>query len=111
MTYALGRAAAAALIAALLGAAWVALFYAWHPAFAIEFDRDVPRNLSGVYTPERDDASGLTFAWAGPDAALRLPGLDRGRNWQLDLRVRGGDRKSTRLNSSHSELSRMPSSA
>ncbi|HMC77851.1 MAG TPA: hypothetical protein VKH34_11985 [Vicinamibacterales bacterium] len=90
MTYALGRAAAAALIAALLGAAWVALFYAWHPAFAIEFDRDVPRNLSGVYAPERDEASGLTFAWAGPDAALRLPGLDRGRSWQLDLRVRGG---------------------
>ena len=90
MTYALGRAAAAALIAALLGAAWVALFYAWHPAFAIEFDRDVPRNLSGVYAPERDEASGLTFAWAGPDAALRLPRLDRGRSWQLDLRVRGG---------------------
>jgi hypothetical protein len=90
MTYALGRAAAAALIAALLGAAWAALCYAWHPAFAIDFDRDVPRNLSGMYTPERDEASGLTFAWAGPDAALRLPGLDRRRSWRLDLRVRGG---------------------
>jgi hypothetical protein len=90
MTHAIGRAVAAAMLAALLGAAWVALFYAWHPAFAIEFDRDVPRNLSGVYPPERDDASGLTFAWTGADVVLRLPGLDRGRTWTLDLRVRGG---------------------
>jgi hypothetical protein len=90
MTRALGRAAAAATLAALLGAAWVALFYAWHPALAVEFDRDVPRNLSGVYSPERDEASGLTFAWTGPDVALRLPGLDRDKNWTLDLRIRGG---------------------
>lgn len=90
MTHAIGRAVAAALLAALLGAAWVALFYAWHPALSVEFDRDLPRNLSGVYSPERDEPSGLTFAWTGPDVALRLPGLDRGRNWTLDLRVRGG---------------------
>lgn len=90
MTHAVGRAAAAAMLAALLGAAWVALFYAWHPALSVEFDRDVPRNLSGVYSPERDEASGLSFAWTGPDVVLRLPGLDRGRSWTLDLRVRGG---------------------
>ena len=90
MTYAIGRASAAALLAALLGGAWVALFYAWHPALTIEFDRDLPRNVSGVYPPERDEASGLTFAWTGADVALRLPGLDRGKNWTLDLRIRGG---------------------
>lgn len=90
MTYTIGRASAAALLAALLGGAWVALFYAWHPALAIEFDRDLPRNVSGVYPPERDEASGLTFAWTGADVALRLPGLDRGKSWTLDLRVRGG---------------------
>ena len=90
MTYAIGRASAAALLAALLGGAWVALFYAWHPALTIEFDRDLPRNVSGVYPPERDEASGLTFAWTGADVALRLPGLDRGKAWTLDLRVRGG---------------------
>ena len=90
MTRALGRAVATALLAGLLGSAWVALLYAWHPALLVEFDRDVPRNLSGVYTGERDEASGLTFAWTGPDVALRLPGLDRGKKWTLDLRVRGG---------------------
>ena len=90
MIYAIGRAFAAAMLAALLGGAWVALFYAWHPALTIEFDRDLPRNVSGVYSPERDDASGLTFAWTGADVVLRLPGLDRGKSWTLDLRVRGG---------------------
>ena len=89
MTRAVGRAIAAALFAALLGAAGVAIFYAWHPALTVEFDRDLPRLLSGVYSPERDEASGLTFAWTGADVVLRLPGLDRGRNWTLDLRVRG----------------------
>src|SRR5437868_8653057 len=90
MTYAIGRAFATAMLAALFGAASVALFYAWHPAFTIEFDRDLPRNVSGVYSPERDEASGLTFAWTGADVVVRLPGLDRGKNWTLDLRVRGG---------------------
>ncbi len=90
MTLAIGRAIATALLAALLGAAWVALFHAWHPALVVEFDRDVPRNVSGLYSGERDEKSGLTFAWTGPDVVLRLPGLDRRRNWTLDLRVRGG---------------------
>jgi hypothetical protein len=86
----IGRAAAAAILAGLLGGAWVALFYAWHPALRVEFDRDLPRNLSGVYPPERDANSGLTFAWTGEEAVLRLPGLDRGASWTFDLRVRGG---------------------
>ena len=41
MTHAVGRAVAAAVLAALLGAASVALFYAWHPALTVEFDRDL----------------------------------------------------------------------
>jgi hypothetical protein len=90
MTYTTGRASATAMLAALLGGAWVALFYAWHPDLTIEFDRDLPRNVSGVYSPEREEASGLTFAWTGADVVLRLPGLDRGKSWRLDLRVRGG---------------------
>src|SRR4051812_759928 len=86
----LGRAAAAALLGALAAAAWSAVLYAWHPAFSIEFDRDLPRNVSGVYGPERDPENGRTFAWTGEDAVVRLPGLDRRVDWTLSLRVRGG---------------------
>ena len=65
-------------------ARWVALFYAWHPALAIEFDRDLPRNVSGVYPPERDDTSGLTFAWTGADVVAAAAG-SRSRQ-ELDAR-------------------------
>ncbi|HEX6465335.1 MAG TPA: hypothetical protein VFZ98_12810, partial [Vicinamibacterales bacterium] len=84
-----GRALAAALLGALFGAAWVALIYAWHPAVAIDFDRDLPRNVTGVYPAERDRDADLTFAWTAADAVLRLPGLDRRVPWTLELRVRG----------------------
>ena len=86
----IGRTAAAALIAGLLGAAWIALLYAWHPSVRLEFDRDLPRNVSGIYPSERADDGRLTFAWTGADAVIRLPGLDRGSPWILDLRIRGG---------------------
>jgi hypothetical protein len=89
MTKAIGRAAAAALLAALFGAAWAALFYTWRPAFVLDFDRDFPRNLTGIYPPERDEAAGLTFAWTGEAVTLRLPGLDRRAEWTLRLRIRG----------------------
>jgi len=89
MIGAIGRAAAAAVLAALFGAVWSALLYAWRPAITIEFDRDYPKNLTGIYPPERDEPTGLTFAWTGPDVTLRLPGLDRRADWTLDLRVRG----------------------
>lgn len=82
-----GRAIAAAFLAGLFGAAWVALLYAWHPAIVVDFDRDLPRNVSGVYPPERDHE--LTFAWTSADAVIRLPGLDRRVPWTFDLRVRG----------------------
>ena len=90
MTNAIGRAVAVALLAALLGAAWTALLYAWQPALHLEFDRDLPRNVSGVFPPERDDATRLTFAWTGAESVLRLPGLDRSKPWTLSLRLRGG---------------------
>ena len=90
MLYSAGRATAAAILGALLGAAWAALLYAWHPAFTVEFDRDFPRNISGVYGAERDATTGLTFAWTSDDAVVKLPGLDRRMEWTLHLRVRGG---------------------
>src|SRR5262249_35853318 len=46
--------------------------------------------LSGVYGPERDAATGRTFAWTAGGVVLRLPGLDRRVDWTLELRVRGG---------------------
>jgi len=90
MMHAAGRAAAAAMLGALVGAAWAALFYAWHPAFTIDFDRDLPRAVSGIHGPERDEATGLTFAWTSDSAVVRLPGLDRHLEWIATLRVRGG---------------------
>jgi hypothetical protein len=87
---AIGRAAAAAILGALLGAACAAVFYAWHPAFVVEFDRDLPRNVGGVYGPERDPSSERTFAWTSDDAVVRLPGLDRRVEWTLAVRLRGG---------------------
>jgi hypothetical protein len=87
---ALGRAIVAALLAASLGAVCTALFYAWHPALRMEFDRDPPRLVTGIYPSERDPKATLTFAWTGPEATLRIPGLDRRVEWTLALRVRGG---------------------
>jgi len=86
----IGRIIAAGGLGAFAGAAWLALWYGIHPALRIEFDVDPPRRVSGVYPPERDDRSGLSFAWTGADMALRLPGLDRSVDWVLDIRVRGG---------------------
>ena len=82
------RAAAAAIIGALAGAVWLAIFYVSSGGLRIEFAVDPPRPTSGFYPAERDDASGLTFAWTGPEAAIRLPGLDRRYAWTLTMRAR-----------------------
>jgi hypothetical protein len=83
-----GRALAAGLLAALCAAAWLALFYAIHPAVFVDFDTDPPRLLRGVHPPERDHDSGLTFAWTQQEMSLRLPGLDRSSDWVMEMRVR-----------------------
>jgi hypothetical protein len=89
MTRVIPRALAAAVLGALLGAAFLECFYAIDPRLAITFDIDPPRLVSGVFPAERDPATGLTFAWTGPELMLRLPGLDRSVNWILHVRVRG----------------------
>src|SRR5262249_21230265 len=89
MTRGVGRALAAAALGALLGVAWLALFYAMHPALDISFDTDPPKLLTGVYRAERDRQTDLTFAWPGADLTLRLPGLDRSVRWLLTARLRG----------------------
>ena len=89
MTSPLARALACGALAAFLGAALVALFYGLGRLLVIEFDRELPRLVSGIYPPERDDATGLTFAWTGADVALQLRGLDRRVDWTLTARLRG----------------------
>lgn len=84
----LGRALAAALFGGLLGAAGLAMFAALNPVLSIEFGANPPVLVRGIYPPERDDASGLTFVWTREDMAVRLPGLDRSVDWIMDLRLR-----------------------
>ena len=71
------RAVVGAALSAFFGAALVALLYGLNSPLEIDFDRELPRLVGGIYPPERDDASGLTFAWSGREAVLRLRGLDR----------------------------------
>ncbi len=85
-----GRVAAVAAIAALAGAAWLALLYGRSPALVLEFNTTAPAAIvRGIYTAERDDASGRTFAWTTDRATIRLEDLDRQVAWSLDLAVRG----------------------
>ena len=85
-----GRVAAVAAIAALAGAAWLALLYGRSPALTLEFNTTAPAAIvRGIYTAERDDASGRTFAWTTDRATIRLDDLDRQVAWSLDLTVRG----------------------
>lgn len=85
---AVGRASAAAAIGGLLSAAALAAFFLLTAEVRTGFDVDPPRLMTGVYPAERDSASGLTFAWTGPEVALRVPGLDRRVEWVLELRAR-----------------------
>jgi hypothetical protein len=78
----------AALIGALSSVVLFALFYLLSPDLRIEFEIDPPRLMTGMHQGERDEASGLTFAWTGRDVALRLPGLDRRVPWTATVRVR-----------------------
>ena len=82
-----GRVLAMAGLGAALGAAMLALFFA-RASILIAFDTDPPRLVSGVFPVERDDRTELTFAWTGPDMTIRLPGLDRSREWTMDVRAR-----------------------
>jgi len=85
-------AAAAGVLGALSSIVLLAAFYSVSSALEIDFAVDPPRVVTGVHPAERDEATGLTFAWTGRDVALRLPGLDRRVPWSADFRVRGGRR-------------------
>ena len=64
MIRALPRAAAAAVLAALAGTVWLALFYNQSAALALNLDVAAPPSIvRGLYPPERDADTGITFAW------------------------------------------------
>jgi len=86
---ALGRAGAAGTLSALLAAAWLAVWYAWHAALTIDLNTDPPSLVSGIYPAEHNDEARLTFAWTKQDVMIHLPGVDRRVEWTLSLRVRG----------------------
>ena len=75
------------------------------PGLAGAFDAVQVTNVITPFsmTDEKDTVNNVTNAVAGKIAS-RKTGVDRYRDWETD-------RKSTRLNSSHSAKSRMPSSA
>jgi hypothetical protein len=86
---ALVRACAVGTFTGLLAAAWLAVWYAWHPALNVELRTDPPRLVSGIYPAEHSDETRMTFAWTRQHVTIRLPGLDRRVGWTLALRVRG----------------------
>jgi hypothetical protein len=83
----IGRVLGLAGLGAALGAAMLAVFFAGS-SILITFDTDPPRLVSGVFPVERDAQTELTFAWTGPDMTIRIPGLDRSREWTMDVRAR-----------------------
>lgn len=89
MNSSLIRAVCVAALGAIAGAACLALAYLWHPEFAVEMDRDLPRNVTGIYPPELIPG-GESFAWTGRSAKVSLAGVDRRVPWQCGVRLRGG---------------------
>ena len=85
----IARALAIAAIGAVAGAAGVVFAFVFRPAVALEMDRELPRNVSGVYPPEFIPG-GESFAWTGRSAQVALPGLDRRVSWSCTVRFRGG---------------------
>jgi hypothetical protein len=75
-------------VGAAAGAVCLTLAFGRHPDVILEMDRDLPRNVSGFYPPER--AGDMTFAWTGRTATMALPGLDRRGLWVCAVRFRGG---------------------
>jgi len=82
------RAFCVAALASLAAAVCCALAYAMQPPLTIDMDRDLPRNVSGIYAPEF--VNGETFAWTSSRAKIALPGLDRRVPWTCTIRFRGG---------------------
>lgn len=90
MIRSLGRAAAAALLAAFGGAIALAVFYGRSPTLRVDFDVAPPRGVvDGVYPSEVEATTGRTFAWTRETVTVDLADIDRQVDWLLHVRVRG----------------------
>ena len=90
MIRSLGRALAAALLAAFGGAIGLALVYGRSPSLHVDFDVTPPRSIiDGVYPSEVDPNTAGTFAWTGETLTIDLNDIDRQVDWLLEVRVRG----------------------
>ena len=82
------RAAAAALIGGLAGAAFLVFAFSRHPELTFEMDRDLPARItSGFYPVEFSREQ--TFAWTSDRAQINVPGVDRRTPWLCVVRFRG----------------------
>jgi hypothetical protein len=84
----LGRALAAAILGALLGAACAVAAYTLAPDLVMKMDTDPPAIVRGLYPVERGP-DGVSYAWSRDAVTINLPGLDRQHPWELRLRFRG----------------------
>jgi hypothetical protein len=82
------RAAVVALAGALAGAGSFLAAFAIHPNLTFEMDRDLPRLVSGIYSPEL--SGDVTFAWTTGRARVNMTGADRRVEWRCAIRFRGG---------------------
>jgi hypothetical protein len=82
------RALAAALLGSLLSAALLAALFVRGAEVRTDLGANPPTLVTGLYHVEHDPGSGLTFAWTGPELAVRLPGADRRVEWTLTMRAR-----------------------
>ena len=90
MIRALSRAAAAAVLAAFAGAAWLTFFYSQSSELRLDLDVAPPASIiRGLYPPERDDNAGITFAWTTETLTIALDDIDRRVEWTFAVRVRG----------------------
>ena len=90
MIRAIARAGAAAVIAALAGVVWLVLFYGQAAGLRLDLSVAPPRAIvQGLYPPERDPDTGITFAWTSETLTIALDDIDRQVEWTLDVRLRG----------------------
>src|SRR2546425_96072 len=84
----LPRAAAAALVGAIAGAAALVAGFQAHPDLTFEMDRDLPAHVTSGFYPV-EFAGDQTFSWTSEFAQLNVPGVNREAAWLCTVRFRG----------------------